>query len=793
MRAIAANLLPFALLCPALAGAGQPGSRDPTGAVPYDLAFGMASFPFEAPFAVSPDGSAVAYAVEVPPEQGSVGDDRYRPNGTPTTAAGSTIRITDLTSKETVRVCPGGACWRPVWSPDGRSLAFFSDAGGPPQLWVHDLDAGASRPVSEEPLKPKLWTGDEPIWSPDGATLYAGFAPEGEFRSPARTETIREAHPAGVVVVLSGSEAAAFPEAAPPSAPLQAHFDREHLVAVKAVDVRTGATRVAVAQDAAIPGGTIRQSPTGKWLGVLSGFRPVDPASQETVMDFGVVPVEGGEPIPVAKDVRLTAGRYFTATYAWHPTEDRLIYLDDGRMFLLDLTSGTPSAPTPLAPGASEAAPTVFAFTRDGRAAVLGIDLFDDQGYGDPRPRGLAIAPLDGGPPQTILFDDERWVWDRLLLADDRTLWQPDDSSVSVLLTERSTGEKAVVRYDPATGAETVLWKARARIDRLASGGRHDFLLAQYEDLNTPPNLYRFDADFAAPERITQLEPRLESVSTGAAETFETLVPLHDGVLGPVKTSVLLPAGAQRGDRLPGIVVFYPGSDTTRYASRFGGGDVVTVPNLVFTSRGFAVVLVQLTLGPNREAGNPVREMVDVLLPQVYRAAELGYVDPERLGIIGQSYGGYGAGSILTRTNLFRAAVPISGIFDLFGSYGHVDVDGGGFFLAWSEGGQGRMGDHPWSDVRRYLDNSAYYHADKIRTPVLIVHGTADRAYHDAGKLFTALRRLGRPAQLASYVDQGHVISTWRREAATDAARRIVDFFRRHLGDPTAEGRPGPS
>ena len=56
-----------------------------------------------------------------------------------------------------------------------------------------------------------------------------------------------------------------------------------------------------------------------------------------------------------------------------------------------------------------------------------------------------------------------------------------------------------------------------------------------------------------------------------------------------------------------------------------------------------------------------------MLLPRVYRAAELGYVDLNRLAITGQSYGGYGTGSIITRTNIFRAAVPISGIFDLFG------------------------------------------------------------------------------------------------------------------------------
>ena len=77
--------------------------------------------------------------------------------------------------------------------------------------------------------------------------------------------------------------------------------------------------------------------------------------------------------------------------------------------------------------------------------------------------------------------------------------------------------------------------------------------------------------------------------------------------------------------------------------------------------RGYAVVLASLPLGPNREAGNPLNEMIDELLPQVYKAAELGYVDVNRLAIAGQSFGGYGTASIISGTNIFRAAVAVSG------------------------------------------------------------------------------------------------------------------------------------
>ena len=190
----------------------------------------------------------------------------------------------------------------------------------------------------------------------------------------------------------------------------------------------------------------------------------------------------------------------------------------------------------------------------------MGVDIVDDQNYGDPRPRSLAVVPLDGGTPATYAIDDGRWTYDQLLKADERTAWQPDGASISVLLTERSTGDKAVVRYDAATPDGQVLWKARAKLVNLTSGGSHDFIVGQYEDMHTPANIFRFNADFSSRERISHIDPRLDNVQVGTAEVFETTVPLHDGTLATVKTAVLLPPGAERGDRLPAIVTMYPGA-----------------------------------------------------------------------------------------------------------------------------------------------------------------------------------------------------------------------------------------
>ncbi len=161
------------------------------------------------------------------------------------------------------------------------------------------------------------------------------------------------------------------------------------------------------------------------------------------------------------------------------------------------------------------------------------------------------------------------------------------------------------------------------------------------------------------------------------------------------------------------------------------------------------------------------------------------------VGLAGQSFGGYGTAAILSHTNLFRAATAISGIYDLGGIYGQFGPGGTSFWIGWNEGGQARMGTHPWANVRRYFENSPYYQADKIRTPLLLIHGEKDEAYRDAEKLFTALRRLDRTAQLAAYKGQGHVIRSWTRPNAVDAAAPVVAFFERYL-KPSATGTLNP-
>jgi dipeptidyl aminopeptidase/acylaminoacyl peptidase len=151
------------------------------------------------------------------------------------------------------------------------------------------------------------------------------------------------------------------------------------------------------------------------------------------------------------------------------------------------------------------------------------------------------------------------------------------------------------------------------------------------------------------------------------------------------------------------------------------------------------------------------------------------------VAVIGHSFGGYCAAALVSTTNLFRAGVAVSGIYNLASVHGLLRREN--YQIEWLEKGQVRMGQPPWSDLRRYLDNSPYARADRIRTPLLILHGRDDPTcpVSEAEKMFSALRRLGRTAQLAVYEGEGHAIHEWDSKHAFDAVDRVLDFLRRQM------------
>ena len=767
-------------------------SAGPGGAFPYDLAFQMRELRRSDPPAVSPDGSRVAFVVVTPPDV-RIQSSRFLANGAPVDATGARVHVTGPGERDSV-VCAGqGNQWSPVWSPDGQRLALYSDAAGRPHLWVYTLADGQCRKLSDAVIRTSLFTGYQPHWSPDGRTLYVPLRPDPplEFSDvdlPGDVASKGDGAAQGLappLLFFSGGEGGAANET--PSRDDQRFMLAHYNATLAAIDLASGQMRVVVDARSEPRPATLQVSPSGRWLSYRSMAYRTAQISTRHGRDVLLVPAAGGKSQPVIQALLQSesAINYGELDLRWHPAQDRLVYLKDNGVWQVEVGAEGAQPARQLGAELGELADTVLYFTRDGRSVLVGTR---PQGEGRNRvASGLALVPLDGGAPVRLsLPDASRWQLLDLVRANGDVLWQPDGRYLHALLREQSSGEQVVFRIDLGTGESKAVASGLYQLRNFGSGGDHRQLFAVYEDIATAPDLYRYEPDLRRKTRMSIIEPRVEGIRLGTAKVLENRVPLYDGRLETVRTTLLLPHGAKPGDKLPAIVMIYSGSDLSTRASHYGGGMGNTVPSQIFTSRGYAVVMANVVLSPERQLGNPIQQMVDILLPQIYAAANAGYIDMGRLAVSGQSYGGYSTAAIVSQTNLFRAGIPINGRFDLASGYGRLDASGYSHGIQWSEAGQGRMGEPLWANPQRYIDNSPYYRADRIHTPLLIVAGERDTtvSFEEAKKLFVALRRLERPAQLAIYPGEGHVISEWSVAHAAEVSQRMIDFMDKHLGAP---------
>ncbi|HEY7114353.1 MAG TPA: prolyl oligopeptidase family serine peptidase [Thermoanaerobaculia bacterium] len=759
-------------------------SAGPPTALPLDLAFSKKTLrTWSDRPSMSKDGSVLAFEVFAPPARSPESEMaegvRFTPGGTPGAQVGVRVYVISTKGGEARPVCPEkGSCWRPSVSPDGKRVVFISDAGGSPQLWVADVAGGAPRRVSQEIIKAKHWPGDEAAWSPDGREVFVPLRPKNQ---PSFSESASGTSPAAppgaplskaTVTVFQTASGPSAPSGATPAAMMQ-HFIRENAATIAAIDLTSGKSRVVASAEGDLKPSCARLSPDGKWVSFLTVFKMKGETASETYYDLGVVPAAGGTPVVLAADLRVPENDYFESTYRWIPGSTRIAFWKDKKIWLVDAAAPGPPKALGESLGKIDEAPLLV--TADGKGLLVGLEDEGQKTYYSVPPKALAIVPLDGSAAATIPTVGTP------IAANGDTLWQPDPGRFAVVANDDATGERSVLGVNIRGGASTTLWKGRGRFD--AAGAAPGGVVARFESLDVPPDFYLFDSTFASKKRLTHVEPRLDAVAVGPSEMYSSPIPGFDGRLQNVLTAVFLPPGKKRGDSLPSIVYFYSGSKMSNTAQQWGGGAPNSIPVQVFATRGYAVLMVDVPLGPEGKGGNPIQEMSDAILAQVYRAADRGYSDIERVAIMGQSYGGYSTASMITQSNLFRAAIALDGLYDLPGDYARMGPGGSTFNFVWSETGQGRMGTHPWADLRRYLANSPYYQADKIRTPFLLIHGKKDETcpVEGAEKMFNALKRLDRTAELALYDGEGHVPGDWSLVNAVDATDRMVKWLEKYM------------
>jgi len=265
---------------------------------------------------------------------------------------------------------------------------------------------------------------------------------------------------------------------------------------------------------------------------------------------------------------------------------------------------------------------------------------------------------------------------------------------------------------------------------------------------------------------------------------------------------VILPVGYEAGKRYPLVVDVYPGLVFARDEPPMRIASITAHHCLnlqLLAARGFAVLFPSMPLKPEDEPSDPYLELTKGVLPAVDEAIDMGIADPDRLGVMGQSYGGYGTYGLITQTPRFRAAVALAGFADLVSIYGQFDprfrygAQAPEEHLAMSlcESGQLRMGGPPWKDPERYVRNSPLFEAGHVETPLLIIQGDMDYvALQQGEQFFTALYRQGKRARFVRYWGEGHVFQSPAN--IRDMWKQIYGWFDELLEPPARATSSAP-
>ena len=475
---------------------------------------------------------------------------------------------------------------------------------------------------------------------------------------------------------------------------------------------------------------------------------------------------------------QLTRGDYDVAHPAWSPDGTRIAFAADRgpdttiaprlQLFTVGVSSRAPQV-RELASLAGDADwPT---WSPDGRhVAFVGTDVDDPP---DELPPRLWLTEVRGGSPRPLAADFDRpigdWAWGDLLLAEGAPMAWLDDERIAAIVGDRGRGlpftvpldGEASPMVDPGTPlASSAVAVSAGRVVVAAAAAGEAGALWRVEGSRLRP-LGRDGAGwtsrFGRPE-VTELE--------------------LDGAAGPIQAWLVSPADAGR-KRLPTVLHIHGGP-----TGSWGPGG--TMDDLLLTAAGYRVLRPNIrgsaTFGADWIAAlSGAWGDVDAAdaLAAVDGVVARGLADPNRLAVMGLSYGGFLTQWLIGVTDRFRAAIAENGVTNQVSTWANS-------YFGVHYNRRAGLGD-PLSDegMQALWRSSPLRNASRVTTPLLMLQAEEDRICPaaDNEQLFTALKVLGRDVEYVLYPEEHHEMKTYGRpDRRIDRLERTLAWLDAHLG-----------
>ena len=326
-------------------------------------------------------------------------------------------------------------------------------------------------------------------------------------------------------------------------------------------------------------------------------------------------------------------------------------------------------------------------------------------------------------------------------------------------------------------GLNMLLWED-ASISGLQKAEKSDIWMYRRETPTEAPQIFVTDASLKNGRKIVDMSPEAESLAWSAGAQ---LIEFKNAKGERLQASLYLPANYEKGKSYPTIVYIYERLTQGHY--QYGRPAANGFNRQAYTSNGYAVLQPDIKYYIN----DPGMSAAWTLPAAVKAAVATGVVDATKVGLHGHSWGGYQTAFTITQTDMFAAAIAGAPLTNMISMYSVLYKNTGGTNGAIFESSQGRFTGGPWQEWEAYTRNSPVFHAEKVKTPLIILHNDQDGAvdFTQGIEYYNTLRRLQKPVVLLEYPGENHGLA--RPANQQDYTVRVKEFFDHYL-----KGAPAP-
>lgn len=391
------------------------------------------------------------------------------------------------------------------------------------------------------------------------------------------------------------------------------------------------------------------------------------------------------------------------------------------------------------------------------------------------------LIPADGGPARnvTLGFGRRDKVQYRYVRTD------PDEKAIDpakpllVRLESEETRDTGFARVRLAGGSPELLLLAAKHYPAPIKAKKADVFVLTGATFHEFPDLLVTSSDFRDLKKVSTANPQQAGLLWGDAEMVR--YQSTDGT--PLKGVLLKPEGFDSAKKYPLLVYIYErlSQNLHHFVDPRPG---TSINPTYYVSNGYLVFMPDIAY----TVGAPGQSALKCVLPGIQAVVERGGVDEQAIGIQGHSWGGYQIAYLITQTNRFKAASAGAPVANMISAYDGIRW-GTGLPRQWQyEKAQSRIGGSLWQFPMRFIENSPIFQADRVRTPLLMLHNDADDAvpWYQGIEYYLALRRLEKEVYLFNYNGELHGLR--KRANQKDYTVRMQQFFDHHL-----KGAPKPA